>query len=165
MVSLMSQVLTAAILKAEGETHPEAVQRPMLTTSDTTYTLINGKVYTNVTPAAIQNSQMGQSLMIPIIVMLVISMVGSIVITSMGTEKENKTLETLLTMPVRRTVVVTGKLLSAVIMGLFYGVCYLVGMMFYSHGMTSGLSSINLNDYGLGMTPAGWAVLFIVLFL
>ncbi len=165
MVSLMSEVLTTFILESQGKTDPEAIQYPILTTPDTTYTLINGKVYTNVTPAVIQSSQMGQSLMIPIIVMLVISMVGSIVITSMGTEKENKTLETLLTMPVRRTTVVTGKLLSAVIMGLFYGVCYLVGMMFYSHGMTSGMSSVNLNDYGLGMTPVGWIILFVVLFL
>lgn len=122
-------------------------------------------MYTDITPQQLSNSQMGEGLMIPIIVMIVITMVGSIVITSMGTEKENKTLETLLTMPVRRTTIVTGKLLAAAIMGLFYGVCYLAGMMFYSKGITSGLSSVNLNDYGLGMTPMGWAVLFLILFL
>lgn len=161
----MSSLLTTHLLKASGETDPGSIQYPVLTSGDSTYTMVNGKVYTDVTPYMIQSSQMGQSLMIPIIVMIVISMVGSIVVSSMGTEKENKTLETLLTMPVRRTTVVTGKLLAAAIMGLFYGVCYLVGMMFYANGMTSGMSSVNLNDYGLGMTAGGWILLFLILFL
>ncbi len=110
---------------------------------------------------------MGQSMMIPIIVMMVIVIVGSIVISSMGTEKENKTLETLLTLPIKRTVIVSGKLLAAAIMGLVYGACYLVGMMMYTNGLTSGLSgsSADISKYGLTMDALDWVILLIVLFL
>ena len=131
------------------------------------YTLINGNVCEGITPYEIAATLMGQSMMIPIIVMMVIVIVGSIVISSMGTEKENKTLETLLTLPIKRTVIVSGKLLAAAIMGLVYGACYLVGMMMYTNGLTSGISgsSTDLSKYGLTMDPLDWAVLLVVLFL
>lgn len=41
--------------------------------------------------------------MIPLVIMIIIMMVDSIVINSMGFEKENKTLETLFTMPINKT--------------------------------------------------------------
>ena len=131
------------------------------------YTLINGNVCEGITPYQIAATLMGQSMMIPIIVMMVIVIVGSIVISSMGTEKENKTLETLLTLPIKRTVIVSGKLFAAAIMGLVYGACYLVGMMMYTNGLTSGLagSSADISKYGLTMDPIDWVVLLIVLFL
>jgi ABC-2 type transport system permease protein len=131
------------------------------------YTLINGNICEGITPYQIAATLMGQSMMIPIIVMMVIVIVGSIVISSMGTEKENKTLETLLTLPIKRTVIVSGKLLAAAIMGLVYGACYLVGMMMYTNGLTSGItgSSADISKYGLTMDPLDWVVLLIVLFL
>ena len=158
-MSIVSDVTSADVTTAYNMEHP------VVTANSQTHTLVNGKVYEGVTPYQISNTQLGQSMMIPIVVMLVITMVGSVVVSSMGSEKENKTLETLLTMPVKRTVIVSGKLLAAAIMGLFYGGCYLIGMMSYSNGLSSGLSSINLNDYGLGMTPVGWIMLFVILFL
>ncbi len=133
----------------------------------TDYTTINGQICEGVTPYQIFSSLMGQSMIIPIIVMIIIVMVGSVVISSMGSEKENKTLETLLTMPIKRTTVVSGKLLAAAIMGLVYGVCYLAGMMMYSNGLTSGLSgtSVDLSKYGLVMDTLDWVILMVVLFL
>ena len=169
LVSNISSLLSLSIMKTiTGNPDPAIVynlEHPVVTSNSQTHTLVNGKVYEGVTPYQISSAQLGQSMMIPIVVMLVITMVGSVVVSSMGSEKENKTLETLLTMPVKRTVIVSGKLLAAAIMGLFYGGCYLIGMMSYSNGLSSGLSSINLNDYGLGMTPVGWVTLFVILFL
>ncbi len=133
----------------------------------TDYTTVNGKICEGVTPYQIYSSLMGQSMIIPIIVMIVIVMVGSVVISSMGSEKENKTLETLLTMPIKRTTVVSGKLLAAAIVGLVYGVCYLAGMMMYSNGLTSSLSgtAVDLAKYGLAMDALDWVILMVVLFL
>ena len=169
LIALMSEDLSLEILQVGyGLTDAQAVavEFPLLTASSNTHTLVNGKVYDAITPSEIYNAQMSQSMMVPIVVMIVISMVGSVIITSMGSEKENKTLETLLTMPVRRTTIVSGKLLAAAVMGLIYGVFYLIGMMFYTDGITSGVSSsVNLDDYGLGMTLANWGILFGILFL
>ena len=131
------------------------------------YTLINGNLCEGITPYQISATLMGQSMLIPIIVMMVIVIVGSIVISSMGSEKENKTLETLLTLPIKRTVIVSGKLLAAAIMGLVYGACYMVGMMMYTNGLTSGISgsSSDISRYGLVMDPLDWVILMVVLFL
>lgn len=163
IVNSMSSILTYA-LACNSITDPDFALKPLETG---TYTSINGTVYEGVSPSQIYNALSGQNLVIPLIVMIIISMVGSVVISSMGSEKENKTLETLLTMPIKRTTIVTGKILAATIMGLVYGVCYLAGMMVYSNGITSGLSgsSINLADYGLAMDAVDWAILMVVLFL
>ena len=142
-----------------------AMENPIMLNDADTYTSINGEVYDGISPYQISSAMMSQTMMIPIIVMIVITIVGSVVISSMGSEKENKTLETLLTMPVRRTTIVSGKLLAAAIMGLFYGVCYLVGMMFYTGGLTSGVATVDLSQYGLGMGVPEWIILFVVLFL
>ncbi len=148
-----------------GDDATKFVKSPL--SGGTDYTTVNGKICEGVTPYQIYSSLMGQSMIIPIIVMIVIVMVGSVVISSMGSEKENKTLETLLTMPIKRTTVVSGKLLAAAIMGLVYGVCYLAGMMMYSNGLTSSLSgtAVDLAKYGLAMDALDWVILMVVLFL
>ncbi len=176
LITQMSNILSINVLKdklsgissdpEEAAKQAYAAEHPLIVSGSQTYTYINGSVHDNVTPSEIYNAQMSQSMMVPIVVMIVISMVGSVIITSMGSEKENKTLETLLTMPVRRTTIVSGKLLAAAIMGLIYGIFYLIGMMFYAEGMTSGLSSsVNLDELGLGMDMIKWAILFGILFL
>ena len=130
------------------------------------YTYFNGNFVEGVMPAEIDNALMNQSMIIPIIIMVIIMMIGSIVISSMGNEKENKTLETLLTMPVKRTTIVTGKLLAASITGLLFGAAYMVGMMFYMNGVTSGLSSsVDLNALGLTLDAVDWAIILLQMFL
>lgn len=169
IVAGMSSIVSAMVISELSGLGLEAsavIMGPLVTASDSTYTLINGTVYSGITPYQIYSTQMGQTLMIPIVVMLIIMMVGSVVISSMGSEKENKTLETLLTCPVRRTTIVSGKLLAAAVTGLVYGVFYLMGMMFYTNGITSGISNtVNLSEYGLAMDAADWAVMFVILFL
>ena len=83
----------------------------------------------------------------------------------MGSEKENKTLETLLTMPIKRTTIISGKLLAAAIVGLVYGVAYMIGMMFYTTGLTVGSTSVNLSEYGLALDAVDWILLMLILFL
>jgi ABC-2 type transport system permease protein len=167
MVDSMSTLLTYAIEASSDPATAVFATKPITSDIDSSYTEVAGQVRQGVTPYQIYSSMMGQTLIVPIIVMIVIIMVGSVVISSMGSEKENKTLETLLTMPIRRTTIVGGKLLAAAIMGLVYGVCYMGGMMMYSKGLTSGLtdSSVDLAQYGLVMDTFDWIILLVVLFL
>jgi ABC-2 type transport system permease protein len=88
-----------AVLNPIGQTQP--------------VTFINGVAYTCITPYEISSAMSSQSMSVPIMIMLIIVMIGSIVISSMGNEKENKTLETLLTLPVDRTTIVSGKLIAS----------------------------------------------------
>jgi ABC-type Na+ efflux pump, permease component len=131
-----------------------------------THTYVNGEVHAGVTPMNISTSMMGQTLAIPIVIMIVITMIGGIVISSMGNEKENKTLETLLTLPVKRTTIVSGKLLASAIMGLVFGLAYMIGMMSYTSGFTAELSGgTNLADYGLSLDMTDWMLMMIMIFL
>ena len=136
-----------------------------------THTYIKGVEYDNVTPFDIANTLSGQTMFVPIIIMIIIMMVGSIVISSMGSEKENKTLETLLTLPIKRTTIVTGKIIAAAIVGLVFGAAYMVGMGFYIGSITSmsttGISgiTINLADYGLGLGITEYALIMVSMFL
>jgi ABC-2 type transport system permease protein len=130
-----------------------------------TATSVNGTVHAGVSPYDISASLMGQMMTVPIIIMIIIVMIGSIVISSMGNEKENKTLETLLTLPVKRTTIVSGKLIASTIVGLVFGGLYMVGMSFYMSGMTAGAGGIDLADMGLSLTSVDWLMMGVMIFL
>lgn len=129
-------------------------------------TVVNGEPHPGVTPQDISSQISSQTMMIPIIIMIIIMMVGSIVISSMGSEKENKTLETLLTLPIKRTSIVTGKIIAAAIVGLVYGLAYMVGMSIYMGSMMGATASgVDLNALGLGLDLFDWALIMISMFL
>lgn len=154
------------LLMQEGGFSPEYaefLQSPIDYSQD--FTDINGTVYEGITPYEISTTVMSQTLMIPIIIMIIIVMIGSIVISSMGNEKENKTLETLLTLPVKRTTIVSGKLIASAIVGLVFGLAYMIGMTFYMSGMTSAVGGVNLSDYGLTLDAIDWLLLGAMVFL
>jgi len=129
------------------------------------YTYINGEIYNGVTPGELSAAIMSQTMMVPIVIMIIIMVIGSMVIASMGSEKENKTIETLLTMPVKRTTIVSGKLIASAIVGLIYGICYMIGMSFYMSGVMGSAGNINLSDYGLSMGMTDWVLMAAVIFL
>ena len=103
---------------------------------------------------------------VPLIVMLIIVMIGSIVISSMGNEKENKTLETLLTLPVSRITIVAGKLIGSTIAGLVMGMLYMVGMYFYINGISgTGTSDVSIESLGLSLSVFDWIIVTAFMFL
>ena len=166
LIESMSSILCYALDATNDPGNQAFDTAPISLPTANSYTDVNGTLQQGVTPYQIYSTLMGQNMLVPIIVMIVILMVGSVVISSMGSEKENKTLETLLTMPIRRTTIVSGKLLAAAIMGLVYGICYMAGMMVYTTGLTSSVTdTVNLSDYGLVMTPSDWVLLMVILFL
>jgi ABC-2 type transport system permease protein len=119
-----------------------------------------------LSPTVIMSMLSSQSIMTPIIMMMIIIMAGGIVITSMALEKENKTLETLLTLPVKRTSIVTGKIVAAAAIGLILAVIYMIGMNNYFQGLGASQSGINLADYGLVLSsPQEFLLVGISLFV
>lgn len=109
------------------------------------HTYLKGKFYENRSPDAIMNIFYSQNIMIPILIMMLIIMSGSSLISSLALEKENKTLETLLTMPVKREHIVLAKILGSTIVGLILAGIYMVG--FYNY-----LRSLTQNTQGIGMS-------------
>ncbi len=152
-------------LSKKGVTNPDFVRSPTYVEGQSTF--LNGKVYEGVTPDQIVNAVSTQQIFIPIIMMLVIIMIGSILISSMGNEKENKTLETLLTMPVKRTTVVAGKIIGSAIAGLLFALVYMFGMYYYMNSITgTSLSGgISLSDIGLTLSTLDWVIVTVFMFL
>jgi ABC-2 type transport system permease protein len=117
-----------------------------------------------LSPGAISGMLSSQSMLIPIVIMMIIIMAGNMVISSMALEKENKTLETLLTLPVKRTHIVTGKIVASAIIGLLFAVVYMFGMSRYLQGfqMSEGL---NLADFDLALNSSDFLLIGISLFI
>jgi len=128
------------------------------------FLILSTGVWQGYTPDMISSSQTVQKMLMSIVMMIIIIMIGSILISSMGNEKENKTLETLLTLPVSRTTVVGGKIIGSAIVGILFGAVYLIGMYFgLGKSMTSG--SVDLSKIGLALSPLDWLVVGVFLFL
>ena len=116
----------------------------------------------------IEGFAMSQSVLIPVILMMAIMYSGMMVIGSMGMEKENKTLETLLTLPVKRSSIVVGKMAGAAIVALIMAAVYMIGFTYYMSALTpetSGAGMTAIKELGLMMTPVGYLLLGASLFL
>ncbi len=165
IVSSLNVLLSRALLTEEFGQKDYAFYIDPIKTNDIG-TMVNGNYVKDVTPAAIANQVSSQTMLVPMVIMIIIMMVGSIVISSMGSEKENKTLETLLTMPIRRTTIVTGKIIAAALVGLIYGLAYMFGMSFYMNALTSEITSgVSLESIGLGLGLQDYAFLMVSMFL
>ena len=169
VVSILNTSLSQGIMSSAGTgLDYNFVTNPIVSGTNDVSTIVDGEVHTGITPSDISNEITSQTLMIPIVIMIIIMMVGSIVISSMGSEKENKTLETLLTMPIKRTSIVSGKIVAAAIVGLVYGLAYMVGMSIYMGSMTgtiAGSSSVNLEDLGMSLDILDWFLIMVSMFL
>lgn len=167
IVSGLNNSLSMTILEKKlGSSDYQFCVTPIDSGGNNINTIVNGSAHSNVTPYEISNGISSKTMMIPIIIMIIIMMVGSIVISSMGSEKENKTLETLLTLPIKRTTIVTGKIIAAAIVGLVYGLAYMAGMSIYMGALMDTTSTgINLDDLGLSLGITDYALIMVSMFL
>jgi len=126
--------------------------------NETTY--FKEKELHGLSPGQISGVIYAQSTFIPIIMMIIIMMAGQIIISSMALEKENKTLETLLTLPVKRSSIVAGKIIAAAIVGLILAVIYMIGFGSFLTGFelqdaASGAASFDLSLSGIDIFLIG----------
>lgn len=92
----------------------------------------------NVSIAAVAGFITSQTTFIPIILFIVILFAAQMVVTSVALEKENKTLEVLLSSPVSRQSIVAAKLVGAGVVSLLMAGFYMIGMSYYMGGLMSG---------------------------
>jgi len=119
--------------------------------------------------SAISGMVYSQSIIIPIILFMIIMYSSQMVISAIAMEKQNKTLETLLTVPIPRTTIATTKMLAAGIVGLISAAIYMIGMKSYMGGMMGNIranASLNavIKQLGLTLTGKGYLLLGIALF-
>ena len=160
-LNTLSTDISYAMIVSNHTSNATLVLEPMVTSSTT---FLNDKEVEGVAPYQLDAVLSQGQFIVPLIVMLVIIMAGSMVISSMGNEKENKTLETLLTLPVKRTWIVLGKLAGAAVVGLIVSMIYMVGLGYY-YSSLAGTSEIDLEKYGLALGIEDYILIGISLFL
>lgn len=111
-----------------------------------------------------------QSIFVPIILMMIIIYSSQMVISAIAMEKQNKTLETLLTVPVGRISIVSAKMLSSGLVGLISAVIYMVGFRYYMGGFMGDVPSASdlsqvIQRLGLSLNTNSYFILGISLFL
>jgi len=131
--------------------------------------IIKGEIQQNVDPATLSSLLISQSIILPITIMILLTYSMQIAATSVAMEKEEKTLETLLTVPVDRFSILMGKLSSSALVAGLGAITYLVGYSYLFGSITSGVSttgaSLDLAALGLAPTALGYILLGITLFV
>lgn len=116
-------------------------------------TYLQEQTLENTSPGALSGTFATQFIFIPVVIMFVIIFSGQMVINSMGAEKENKTLETLLTMPVKRSTIVAAKLIGSASIGLLGAALYTVSIYYYQSSFTGegagAALSLGMVDYAI----------------
>jgi ABC-2 type transport system permease protein len=155
------QMLSRHILESGMGLSVNTTLNPTVTNETT---IFKGKTMEGISPSSISATLSSQNMVVPLIVLMVIIMSGSTVIASMGLEKENKTLETLLTMPVKRSHIVLGKLGGAAAIGLLMAFIYMLGMGSYMNSL-QGSTSLDLSTFGISMNTFDLVLVGLSLFL
>jgi ABC-2 type transport system permease protein len=160
LIQAVNQEISRELIQQDSSLDPALVLNPT-TRIDTTF--FKGKEIDGLSPSTLGNMLVSQSIVIPIVVMMLIIMAGASVISSMGLEKENKTLETLLTLPVRRSHIVIGKMVGSALVGMIMAAIYMIG---FSRYMTSfQVADINLANFGLALGTQDYLLVGISLFV
>lgn len=161
LLAYINTNISKELIKQNATVNASFVLSPTKRLETTSY---KNHEFIGLSPNTISGMLASQSMLIPIVMMMIIIMAGGIVITSMALEKENKTLETLLTLPVKRTSIVSGKIIAAAVIGLLLAIIYMVGMQFYFQGFTFSVG-VNLAAYGLVLNTVDFIWIGASLFL
>ncbi|MGA9388281.1 MAG: ABC transporter permease [Candidatus Bathyarchaeia archaeon] len=130
--------------------------------------IIKGKIVENVDSRVLSNLMISQAVALPITILILLTYSMQIAATSVAMEKEEKTLETVLTLPMDRFSILMGKLSGSIIVAGVGAAAYMIGFNYYM-GSLSGFSqtsaSPDLASLGLMPSPFGYLLLGISLFI
>lgn len=121
--------------------------------------IIKGQIQEGVDASVLSGLMLSQSIALPITIMIMLTYSMQIAATSVAMEKEEKTLETLLTVPVDRFAILMGKVSSTIIVAGVASVTVLVGYTYMlgsiSFGVMGSLGS-GVDLVALGLVPSVW---------
>ncbi len=131
------------------------------------WSIVKGKGV-SISPNTLSGAMMAQSIGMPIGIMMLLIFAMQLAATSVASEKEEKTLETLLTLPVKRFTILVGKLTGSIIVAVVGAVAYIIGSIYYMGSFTGFMptqTSVDLEAIGLAPTPTAYLLLGASLFM
>ncbi len=107
-------------------------------------------------PSVLFGLMMAQSTGMPVGIMVLLIFAMQLAATSVASEKEEKTLETLLTLPVNRFTILVGKLTGSIVVAVVGAIAYIIGFSYYMGsfmGVMPSENGVDLASVGLAPTP------------
>jgi len=129
--------------------------------------IIKGKSV-DIPPSVLFGLMMAQSTGMPVGIMVLLIFAMQLAATSVASEKEEKTLETLLTLPVNRFTILVGKLTGSIVVAVVGAIAYIIGFSYYMGsfmGVMPAENGVDLASVGLAPTPISYLLLGASLFV
>jgi len=144
-----------------------AVAPDLVVTSQSS--IIKGQIQQGVDSSVLGSLLISQSIALPVTIMIMLTYAMQIAATSVAMEKEEKTLETLLTVPVDRFAILMGKVSSTIIVAGVAAVAVMVGYNYMLGSLSTGIMisvGVNIDLVALGLVPSagGYVLLGVSLF-
>ena len=130
--------------------------------------IIKGDIKKDIDPATVSSLMISQAVALPITIMILLTYSMQIAATSVAMEKEEKTLETLLTLPIDRLAILMGKLSGSIMVAAVGALAYMIGYNYMLGSFTTNIpSGANIDLASLGLVPSfsGYLLLGISLFV
>ncbi len=129
--------------------------------------IIKGKGV-DINPTVLFGLVISQSTIMPVGIMMLLIFAMQLAATAVASEKEEKTLETLLTLPINRFMILAGKLTGSIIVAVVGAIAYLIGFSFYMNSFTGMIPTgvgVDLASIGLAPTLLSYVLLGLSLFM
>jgi len=119
------------------------------------YSIVKGEAV-NIDPQILFGFTFSQIFIMPFSILMLLIFAMQIAATSVAMEKEEKTLETLLTAPISRFTILAGKLTGSIVVAVIGAAAYLVGFTYYFNSFASftGQAGLTVDLAALGLTPS-----------
>jgi len=148
-----SKIISAYLVSLTSNVDPEVILNPL----ELDYSSVFRGEVLDVPPQALAGALMGQMTTTPIVAMLVLMFAMQIAATSVAVEKEERTLETLLTLPASRRNILLAKLVGSAFVASLGSVGVMAGLWYYLKMMNvafesqpfEGLVTISSKDLAL----------------
>jgi len=166
VISAINNYLSNDFLKKKiPETNPDNLKNPIKSKD---FVIVKDKS-AEASASAITGFVTSQTVFVPVILMMIIIYSSQMVISAIAMEKQNKTLETLLTVPISRSSIITAKMVSSGLVGLISAVIYMVGFRsfmggFYGDVRAASQMSGVIQKLGLSLNTNSYIILGISLF-
>ena len=129
--------------------------------------IIKGKPV-DVNPTALYSFTQAQSFSLPLALFMLIILAMQLASTSVATEKEEKTLETLMSLPLNRFTLLVGKLAGSTLIAAIGAVATILGVIYYMGSFAFGnpaQPSIDLAAIGLAPSLLSYVILGVSVFV
>jgi ABC-2 type transport system permease protein len=163
LVEIFRQKLINATVSTRFHDNPNVLD-PLAISQES---IIKGRPV-DVNPSALYSFTQAQAFSLPLALFMLIILAMQLASTSVATEKEEKTLETLMSLPLNRFTLLVGKLAGSTLVAAIGAVATIVGVIYYMGSFAFGTpkqASIDLAAIGLAPSLLSYVILGVSVFV